>query len=60
MHRVQSALSGALPALMERNRFAQHSAALQLTPEQMAAFREPLHNDIAAALSQAVLRYVHD
>eukprot|EP00969_Alexandrium_andersonii_P099059 4369816-Alexandrium_andersonii.AAC.1 len=45
---------------MERSRFAQHGAALQLTPEQMAAFREPLRNDIAAALSQAVLRYIHD
>eukprot|EP00969_Alexandrium_andersonii_P171337 7574455-Alexandrium_andersonii.AAC.1 len=31
--RAQSALSGALPNLLERSRFAQHGAALELTPE---------------------------
>eukprot|EP00969_Alexandrium_andersonii_P047387 2079029-Alexandrium_andersonii.AAC.1 len=53
MDRVQAALRGALPDLLERSRFAQHGAALQMTPQQVEAFSAPLQSGVAEALAQA-------
>ena len=58
MTRVQAALAGALPQLMEHSRFAQHGAALQMTPEQLEAFRPPLRGGVAETLTQEVLKYM--
>ena len=59
VQRVEAALSGALPRLLERSRFAQHGAALQMTPEQLLIWIQPPGPGGAEALTKAVFDYIN-
>eukprot|EP00969_Alexandrium_andersonii_P080133 3531671-Alexandrium_andersonii.AAC.1 len=58
MERAQRALAGSLQCLLERSRFAQHGAPLELTSEQLHLFRSPLPASTKRKLAEPAKAYM--